>query len=59
MLLNALSILLAIKAKSEFGTRQLLREFETHYADGYGKSLLIKTIPLLNIHEREWLRGLY
>jgi hypothetical protein len=59
VLLNSLSVLLAIKSKSEFGTRQLLRELETSYNEGYGKTLLIRILPLLTVDEREWLRGLY
>lgn len=59
MLLNALSLLLAIKSKSDIGTRQLLRELETAYNEGYGKSVVIRILPLLTVDEREWLRGLY
>lgn len=59
VLLNALSLLLAIKSKCEFGTRQLLREYEESYNEGYGKTMLIRTLPLLTVDEREWLRGLY
>ena len=59
VLLNALSLLLAIKSKCEFGTRQLLREYEGAYVESYGKTMLIRTLPLLTVDEREWLRGLY
>jgi hypothetical protein len=59
MLLNGIALVLAIKAKSEFGTRQLLREYETDYYDGYGKALVLRVLPLLGPQERDWLRGLY
>jgi hypothetical protein len=59
MLFHALSILLAIKAKSEIGTRQLLRDLYSHQPDNCGKLLLIRTLPLLSLDEKEWLRNLY
>lgn len=59
MLLNGIALVLAIKAQSEFGTRQLLREYEIDYYDGYGKALVLRVLPLLVPQERDWLRGLY
>jgi hypothetical protein len=59
VLLNGIALVLAIKAQSEFGTRQLLREYETDYYDGYGKALVLRILPLLGPQERDWLRGLY
>lgn len=59
MLLNSVALVLAIKDRSELGTRQLLREFESCGTESYGKSLLLKTLPLLTPQDRDWIRNLY
>lgn len=56
---DGFALWLAISAQDEIPVRQLLREFESAYPVGYGKYLLIKTLPLLTYQSKEWLRELY
>jgi hypothetical protein len=59
MLFAALSIILAVKDRSDIATRQLLRDIESHNLESYGKSLMLKILPLLSPQDRDWMRGLY
>ena len=56
---DAFALWLAVSAQDEIPVRQLLREFESAYPTGYGKQILIKTLPLLSYKDKEWLRELY
>jgi len=58
MLLEAISIILAIRCKSEIAVRQLLKALATERHDQYAKSLMLKILPLLSPLERDWLRSL-
>lgn len=56
---DALALWLAVSAQDEIPVRQLLREFESAYPVGYGKQILIKTLPFLSYEDKDWLRQLY
>jgi hypothetical protein len=58
MLLEAISIILAVRCKSEIATRQLLSALASERHDHYSKSLMLKILPLLTPSERDWLRSL-
>jgi hypothetical protein len=58
MFLDGMALLVAIKSRSELGTRQLLRQFETEHPSGYGKALLLKTLPLVSPKDRDWLKSI-
>jgi hypothetical protein len=59
MLLDTLSLLLAISSCNEIATRQLLRQFDAWYPDNYPKIMLLKIIPLLTPSTKAWLQSLY
>ena len=56
---DGFALWLAISTRDEIPVRQLLREFESAYPVGYGKHMVIKTLPLLSYQSKEWLRELY
>jgi len=58
MLLEAISIILAVRCKSEIAVRQLLKTLATERHDQYSKALMLKILPLLSPLERDWLRAL-
>lgn len=57
MLLDCISIILAVRCKSEIAARQLIGKLASEHADGYAKTLMLKTLPLLSPKERHWLRS--
>lgn len=59
LLMDAASLVIAVKSKNELATRQLLADYQLNRNDGYGKSLVIRTLGLLNSSDRDFLRGLY
>jgi hypothetical protein len=59
LLQDGIAMYLAINAQDEIATRQLLREYETSYPVGYGKQVAVKTLGLLSLAQKEWLRKLY
>lgn len=58
-IIDAFALWLAVSSHDEIPVRQLLREFESAYPTGYGKQILIKTLPFLTFKNKEWLRELY
>lgn len=59
ILMDGLALWLAIKEEDDIAVRQLLREFESSYPKGYGKQVLVKTLPFLGKAEQGWLKTLY
>lgn len=59
LLKDGIALFLAISSQNEIATRQLLREYETSYPPGYAKHITIKTIGLLSLKQRNWLKSLY
>lgn len=57
--MDGLALWLAIKEEDDIAVRQLLREFESSYPKGYGKQVLVKTLPFLGKAEQGWLKTLY
>jgi len=59
ILVDGFALWLAIKELDDIAVRQLLREFESSYPKGYGKQVLVKTLPFLSRAEHGWLKSLY
>lgn len=59
LLRDGIALYLAIAAEDEIGTRQLLREYETTYPQGYGRHVATKTIMLLDSDQKKWLKQMY
>ena len=57
MLLDCLSIVLAVRCKSEIASRQLIGRLASEYCDDYVKSVMLKVLPLLTPRERDWLKN--
>lgn len=59
ILTDGIALWLAIRDKDDIAVRQLLREFESSYPLGYGKQVLVKTLPFLSKVQQGWLKSLY
>ena len=58
MVINSLALLLAVRCRSEDGTRQLLARFYHEMTAKQAKRFMNRTIMLLEPKERDWLRNL-
>ena len=54
----SLALLLAVRCKSEEGTKQLLARFYHEFTENKAKTFLNRTIYLLSPKERDWMRNL-
>lgn len=59
MVTNSLALLLAVRCRSEDATKQLLGRFYHQMSSKQSKTLLNRTIMLLEPRERDWLKSLY
>lgn len=59
LLRDGIALFLAVNDKNELATRQLLNEWETTCPNGYGKQVVVKTLPLMSLDSRAWLKSLY
>ena len=59
MVINSLALLLAVRCQSEDATKQLLARFYHQMSAQQAKTLMNRTIMLLEPRERDWLRSLY
>jgi len=59
MVTNSLALLLAVRCRSEDATKQLLGRFYHQMSAKQSKTLLNRTIMLLEPRERDWLKSLY
>jgi len=59
MVINSLALLLAVRCQSEDATKQLLGRFYHQMSAKQAKTLMNRTIMLLEPRERDWLRSLY
>jgi len=59
MVINSLALLLAVRCQSEDATRQLLGRFYHQMSAKQAKTLMNRTIMLLEPRERDWLKTLY
>jgi len=57
MLLDCVSLVLAIRCKSEMATRQLLARLANETTDQYAKTIVMKSLPFLSPQERDWLKS--
>ena len=58
MLRYSLALLLAVRCRSKEATLQLLARFYHELSEKQVKTLLIRTINLLEPKERDWMRTL-
>lgn len=58
MLRYSLALLLAVRCRSEEATLQLLARFYHELSEKQAKTLLIRTVNLLEPKERDWMRTL-
>ena len=58
MLRYSLALLLAVRCRSKEATLQLLARFYHELSEKQAKTLLIRTINLLEPKERDWMRTL-
>ena len=54
----SLALLLAVRCRSEEGTKQLLARFYHEMTEAKARTFMNKTIYLLTPKERDWLKGL-
>ena len=59
MVVNSLALLLAVRCQSEDATKQLLARFYHQMSAQQAKTLMNRTIMLLEPKERDWLCSLY
>ena len=59
MILYSLALLLAVRCRSEDGTRQLLHRFYHELPQKQAQTFMNRTIMLLEPRERDWLKALY
>ena len=59
MVINSLALLLAVRCQSVDATKQLLGRFYHQMSAKQAKTLMNRTIMLLEPRERDWLRSLY
>jgi len=57
-LLLPLSLLLSIQAKSPIAITQILRQMDASLGFDYSKKLLLKILPLLTPHQRDYFKSL-
>ena len=58
VLRNALALMLAVRCRSKEGTLQLLGRFYDTMDEQQVKTMMNRTIYLLNAQERDWMKGL-
>lgn len=58
MVVKSLALLLAVRCQSADGTKQLLARYYHEMTGKQAKTLLNRTIMLLEPRERDWLRDL-
>jgi len=59
MVINSLALLLAVRCQSEEAVKQLLGRFYHQMSAKQAKTLMNRTIMLLEPKERDWLKSLY
>jgi hypothetical protein len=58
MIKNALALVLAVRCQNKDATLQLLALFYQTMPAAESRRLVMKTLYLLSVKERDWLRGL-
>lgn len=58
MVINSLALLLAVRCQSEDAVKQLLARFYHQMSAKQAKTLMNRTIMLMEPKERDWLRDL-
>ena len=59
MVINALSLLLAVRCRSTEAVKQLLASYYHSMNERQARLFMNRTIMLLEPQERDWLRSLY
>ena len=59
MVINSLALLFAVRCQSKDAVKQLLGRFYHQLSEKQAKTLMNRTIMLLEPRERDWLKSLY
>lgn len=59
MLLDVITLMLAVKARDETAVRQLLKELTFCPQESYQTTVVLKGVGLCGQAGREWIMGLY